>query len=75
MASDGNTSHRLLDAKDLVAKGVARSEGAIYSARYRGDDLPPAIRIGANKLRWREEDVDAWIASKTDNSDDGPRAA
>lgn len=43
--------------------------------RKRGD-FPPAVRVhkGQKGLRWRREDVDAWIASKIETPKVNERA-
>lgn len=45
------------------------SVNAIYMRRYRGGSLPPEIRIG-NTVRYRPEDVDAWLISHTTTGTD-----
>ena len=35
----------------------------IYARRYRGESLPPAIRIGKH-LRFDQEDVRLWLAEQ-----------
>jgi predicted DNA-binding transcriptional regulator AlpA len=57
-----NTS-RLLTARELAGM-LGTSTAALYSARYRGDDLPPAVALGPKRLRWREADVLAWLETR-----------
>jgi predicted DNA-binding transcriptional regulator AlpA len=49
---------KLLDI-DQVGEILGLTREAIYGRRRR-DDFPPAIRVG-NVLRWRIEDVEAWL--------------
>ena len=49
----------LLDTKDLC-RLLGLTEKGLYNRRYREGALPPAIRLGSS-LRWRQEDVDAWL--------------
>lgn len=53
---------KLLDVED-VADQLGLAVQMIYRKRSDGDPLPKAIRIG-NRLRWRQEDVDDWIAER-----------
>jgi prophage regulatory protein len=32
--------------------------------KSRDGDFPKPLKISANRIAWREADVDAWIASK-----------
>lgn len=54
---------RLLTIEDL-AEMMGWSKRTIYQRRYRGQSLPPSIVIGQT-IRFRPEDVDAWIAEHT----------
>ena len=45
-----------------VAEMLNVSRACIYNARYRKDG-PPAYRLG-NSLRWKLEDVEAWLATR-----------
>ena len=40
-----------------------RSRQALWKARRRGD-LPPAVKIGANAIGWREDVLRAWLDSR-----------
>ena len=52
----------LLSPKDLAtALGVA--EQTIYNRHSGGGDLPPCLKLG-RLLRFRQEDVDAWLMRK-----------
>lgn len=48
-----------------LAKKLGISEPTIYRRRSKGYSLPPAIRIG-RALRWRESDVNAWLADQVE---------
>jgi excisionase family DNA binding protein len=54
---------QLLTVADL-ARLFQVSKQAVYDMRYRGD-LPPAVRIGRQNIRWRLADVEAWLESQT----------
>ncbi len=51
----------LLDI-DQVADRLGMTPAAMHSMRYRGDG-PRAVKIG-RKLRFRADDIDAWIDSR-----------
>lgn len=53
----------LLTVGDLAAL-MGWSISTIYQRRYRGASLPPAIEVGQT-IRFRAEDVDAWLISHT----------
>jgi predicted DNA-binding transcriptional regulator AlpA len=46
------------------------SPSTLYNRRYRGDDLPPAYRLGG-RVVFRRSEVDAWIDA---HADDRPAA-
>ncbi|PPH97788.1 hypothetical protein C5C95_11225 [Rathayibacter sp. AY1B7] len=59
-------------AKHLTVTDLADElqieEAAVYQMRNRNPDaLPPAFKVG-KYLRWRREDVDAWIAAQLPTS-------
>lgn len=54
---------RLLTIEDL-AELVGWSKATVYQRRYRGASLPPSIVIDQT-IRFRAEDVDAWLISHT----------
>jgi excisionase family DNA binding protein len=58
------THERLLTTRD-VADMLSVSAATIHSWRYHGQPCPPAILIG-NRLRFRREDVEAWIAEQSE---------
>ncbi len=53
--SEGNF---LLSLDDMCGLFMLTPE-AIYNRRHRGD-FPPAIKVGAS-LRWRVQDIEAWL--------------
>lgn len=53
----------LLDVHDLSA--IMRvSVSTIYRRRSLGEPLPPAIRLGGNAVRWRQQDVENWLEER-----------
>ena len=58
-----NESGKLLTADDLASRwGV--SKATIFRRRcYEPDSLPPAVKVGSH-VRWREQDVDAWLSER-----------
>lgn len=52
----------------LTNQGLADLMGwsvkTVHMRRYRGDSLPPCIKIG-NTIRYRAEDVDKWLRDHT----------
>lgn len=55
---------RLLDAKQVSEK-IGLSISMIY-VRMKQGDFPRAKRLGKQARRWRESDIDAWIAELPD---------
>ena len=55
---------RLLDAKQVSEK-IGLSISMIY-ARMKQGKFPRAKRLGKQARRWRESDIDAWIAELPD---------
>ena len=57
-----------------AAQHTRLTENWLEKARCRGDG-PPFIRLGARKVAYRLEDLDAWIASRPrrTNTSDCPR--
>ena len=45
----------------LTLLGVSRS--TLYCYVQQGD-FPPQVRLGPNRVGWRVEDVEAWVASR-----------
>lgn len=60
---------RLLTAAE-VAEYLGLSMSALYSARYAGNDLPPAFKLGG-RLRYRKAEVDGWLEAQREQ----PRVA
>ena len=56
-------SFKLLRFKDLQASGIARS-WPMLRLRVRNDGFPTGFRLGGNSRAWREQDVEAWLASR-----------
>lgn len=52
-------SEPMMTTHDLAAY-LAVTPRRIHDWRMRGDDMPPAYRIGG-QLRWRPSEVRAWI--------------
>lgn len=59
---------RLLSAAD-IANLIAASTRTVYRMRDRGQ-LPPPLKVSSRMLRWRVEDVEAYLCdlqSRPDN--------
>lgn len=55
-------SERLLRRKEVEDRvGLARS--TIYEMMSKGQ-FPKPVKLGLRAVRWREDDVDAWIAAR-----------
>lgn len=68
---------KLLTNQDL-AELMGWEVQTVHQRRYRGLSLPRSIEIGTGKaktIRYRAEDVDAWLASHstTGNDHDDPK--
>ena len=60
-----------------AAKHLRVKPGWLEKRRCSGDDGPPFIRIGARKVAYLVEDLDAWLAARprrTNTSDQARRA-
>ncbi len=58
-----NSEHeRLLRLPDISDR-VALKRTAIYDGIARGT-FPAPIHVTSRAVRWRESDIDAWIASR-----------
>lgn len=53
---------QLLSPREL-ANLLSLKEQTIYNRHSAGGSLPPCLKIG-NRLRFRQSDVDAWIAAQ-----------
>jgi prophage regulatory protein len=53
---------QLLNPKDVEAR-TTLSRVTLWR-KSRDGDFPKPLKISANRIAWREADVDAWIASK-----------
>ena len=69
MTSERKDSPKLLTAAEL-ADLLGTTAAAIYASRHRGDPLPPAVKVGLRKLRWRADVVADWLDERVDA---GPR--
>ena len=58
---------RLYNTEEL-AQIMGWSIQTIYQRRYRGASLPKSIEVDGT-IRYRAEDVDAWLESHTTNRD------
>ena len=63
MESKTTTSQLLTAAQ--VADLLQISRKALYEMRYLGEG-PPAIHVGARRLRFRSSDLQEWLASRED---------
>ncbi len=58
---------RLLTTKELAAR-LGTTQHAIENRRYRGEDLPPCVRLGKRSVRYPEDAVEWWIDQRTDEA-------
>lgn len=47
----------------VFAERLGVSPSTIYRMRAKGEDLPPAFKVGS-QLRWRASTVEAWIRDR-----------
>lgn len=60
--STAESGARYLDVNDLAQQlGVAAQ--TIYRWRSEGIDMPRGFRVNG-RVRWRQETVDAWVATQ-----------
>jgi excisionase family DNA binding protein len=64
-------SERLLKAEE-VAVLLAVPKTRVWSMSRRGEI--PTVRIGPREVRYRPEDIDAWIARRTTSRARGTRS-
>ncbi len=57
---------KLLTAEEL-AERLRTTKGHVANMRKRGQ-LPPPIRLPGLHYRWREEDIEKWIAQAAKRS-------
>jgi prophage regulatory protein len=57
-------SAQLLTAEQVAAR-LSISRRALYALLARGDFIKP-VRLGARTVRYRLDDLDAWVDSRTD---------
>lgn len=55
-----------------VAELLAVPKARVWSMSRRGEI--PTVRIGAREMRYRPEDIDAWIARRTTSRPRGTRS-
>jgi predicted DNA-binding transcriptional regulator AlpA len=61
----------LMDIKELAQYlGVADQTIRCWRTPSNGFGGPPAIKLGRNLLRWRQEDVDAWLKERVEKHSD-----
>jgi prophage regulatory protein len=55
---------RLLTYQDLKAlRGVSYTREHLRALIKRGE-FPAPVRVGAQRIAWRADEIDAWIASR-----------
>lgn len=57
-----NSPTRLIDKPQVLAR-VPWSDTTLWR-RVKDGTFPAPLRISANRIAWREADVEAWIAAK-----------
>jgi predicted DNA-binding transcriptional regulator AlpA len=67
------SSERTLDMAHLMtpeqlAELLGCSVGTLYNRRSRGLPMPPTIKVPNGAIRWRVEDVDAWLDERVERS-------
>lgn len=65
-----NTKDDTLLTARAVAERLNTTEANVRMMRRRGQ-LPPAVKIG-RRVRWRANDVDAWLANLPAERDNKP---
>jgi prophage regulatory protein len=56
---------RYLSFRDLQAKGIDYA-GTHLRRMWKDDRFPKPIYLSPRKIVWREDVIDAWVASKTE---------
>ena len=51
----------LITMNEVLAITAIRSRSTIYRLTRQGR-FPPPCSVGAGRIRWREEDIRAWLA-------------
>ena len=51
---------------EALGATLSMSVQTVYNRRAQGLSLPPAIKLG-RLLRFRESDIEAWIAAQTES--------
>ena len=66
---------KLLSVEDLAALLGRSAETIMSDIRRKPDAVPPRIVVpGTRLLRWRREDVEAWLARHVEGSTAAGRA-
>lgn len=60
---------KLLGAAEL-GEILGISRGSVYRRRSLGEPLPRAVRIGS-LIRWRQEDIEEFIAQSLETTKEG----
>ncbi len=58
-----NSQHERLLRLPGVVERVALQRTAIYE-RVRAGTFPSPVHVTSRAVRWRESDIDAWIAAR-----------
>ncbi len=59
---------RLISMKDLRQAGVPYSPAHIYRLISAGE-FPKPVKLGANRIAFVADEIDAWIKAKVDQRD------
>ena len=64
------TTDRLLHLREVIAlTGFSRS--SIYR-KMRDGSFPEPLKIGVRAVRWRESEIEAWLAARPRATGDSP---
>ena len=64
------TTDRLIRIRDVEARtGLSRS--TIYRKKRDGS-FPEAVKVGDRAVRWRESEIEAWVAARPRATGDTP---
>lgn len=61
----GQTRRQWMHLRD-VCDELDLEPSTVYDLRYKRSDFPPAYKI-AGRLRWKREDIDAWVEAQRDD--------
>lgn len=62
VSNSENAHNRILDLAELRSR-IPLSRTQIWRLE-RDQKFPRRIRLGANRIGWRESDIEAWIADR-----------